>query len=166
LEATIEGEEGGVGLRQPDILRSEQSRWIETVLVVVGVIQLLGGLEMLLWPSFWYHTVPGVPQTGPLNAQIVRDGGTFNVAIGLGLILAARRPRRYLPLIAVAAGADLLHASLRLLSYMKGLMYGHATAEIIGVYIPTALLLAVVVALWREPQNAETARTARLEASR
>src|SRR5271166_6652789 len=91
-------------------------RWVAVVLVVLGVLALSNGLEMLLAPVWWYQSVPGVPETGPLNAHLVADGGTFNIPIGLGLILAARDPHRNVLMIAIAAGAGVLHSCLHLYS--------------------------------------------------
>jgi hypothetical protein len=120
-------------------------RWIGLVLVVLGALALGNGLEMLFAPSWWYQAVPGVPETGPLNAHLVADGGTFNIPIGLGLILATRDPYRNVLVIAIAAGAGVLHSFLHLYSHAAGLLsLDHLATEIFGIYLPAALLVALI----------------------
>jgi hypothetical protein len=50
------------------------------------------GLAMLLVPDAWYHAVPGVVFTGPLNTHFVRDIGcaylVADAAVHLGETLA------------------------------------------------------------------------------
>src|SRR5713226_1806676 len=107
-------------------------RWIGLILVILGAITVLTGLEMLLAPAYWYNSVPGVPETGPLNTHLVADAGTFNIPIGLGLILASRDPYRNVLVISIAAGAGLLHSLLHLYSHAAGLLsFDHLTTEVL-----------------------------------
>jgi len=130
-------------------------RWVAVVLVVLGVLALSNGLEMLLAPVWWYQSVPGVPETGPLNAHLVADGGTFNIPIGLGLILAARDPHRNVLMIAIAAGAGVLHSCLHLYSHAAGLLsLDHLATEFFGIYIPAALLVALSAIVLKQPPAA------------
>jgi hypothetical protein len=69
--------------------------------VMLGLVLAANGLAMLYDPAGWYGVVPGVPDTGPLNAHFVRDiGCTYVVAGGAqavrssGLPVTRKRGRR------------------------------------------------------------------------
>lgn len=121
---------------------------IRILLLVAGAANLANGLVMLLAPATWFfQLIPGVPDTGAFNAHLVADVGTFYVAIGAGLIVAARDPARHVVAVAVAAGASVLHAVLHLVSHAAGILSGHLTAEVALIYVPTAALAAMAIAL-------------------
>ena len=129
-------------------------RWIAPIIAILGAVTLINGLEMLLAPGYWYNSVPGVSENGPLNAHLVADAGTFNIPIGLGLILAARDPYRHVVVIAIAAGAGLLHSLLHLYSHAAGyLSVEHLTTEVLGIYLPTAILLALIPIILKRPSG-------------
>ena len=63
-----------------------QPRWIKILVWVLGAMSLINGIEMFFAPSMWFfRLVPGVPETGPFNAHLVADSGTFFIAVGVGL---------------------------------------------------------------------------------
>lgn len=129
-------------------------RWVAPIIAILGAVTLINGLEMLLAPGYWYNLVPGVSETGPLNTHLVADAGTFNIPIGLGLILAARDPSRHVLVIAIAAGAGLLHSLLHLYSHVAGyLSVEHLTTEAIGIYIPAAILLGLIPIILKRPSG-------------
>jgi hypothetical protein len=143
-------------------MNSRQPVWITAVLLIVGSVTLITGLQMLFAPAYWYAHVPGVPETGPLNAHLVADGGTFNIPIGLGLLWAARNAQRQVLLIAVAACAGLLHSLLHVWSHAEGLLSAeHLTTEVLGIYIPAAALIAIAAVLWRQAPQAASPGVAR-----
>ncbi|HEY2664659.1 MAG TPA: hypothetical protein VGI47_09990 [Candidatus Binataceae bacterium] len=134
-------------------------RWIGPIVAILGALALVNGLEMLLSPVYWYNLVPGVSETGPLNTHLVADAGTFNIPIGLGLMLAARDPYRNVLVIAIAAGAGLLHSLLHLYSHVAGwLPLDHLGTEILGIYIPAAILLALIPIILKRPKASTTPR--------
>jgi len=83
---------------------------MRTILALLLGITFVGnGLFMLADPAAWYAVVPGVPETGPLNAHFVRDIGCAYAVAGVALawfaVDARARPA------ALAGGAFLaLHA--------------------------------------------------------
>ncbi len=127
----------------------KQPVWITVLLYWFGATYALNGIAMLFAPSLWFFVlVPGVPETGPFNAHLVADGGTFYIPIGIALIAAARDARRHLAAIAIAAGATLLHAGLHLYSHEAGLLsWQHVVTEMTGIYVPALLLTLVTVML-------------------
>lgn len=126
-----------------------QPRWIKIALWILGAITLINGLEMLFMPATWFfRIVPGVPETGPFNAHLVGDGGTFFIAVGIGLLIAATDPRRHLSAIIVAAIAGFLHAGLHVYSHEAGLLsLDHLGVEFVGIYLPTLILIVICVFL-------------------
>lgn len=141
-----------------------QARWITVVLLVLGALQFVGGLMMLFAPAAWYAGVPGVPETGPLNSHLVMDGGTFNIPIGLALMIAASDAHRHVLAIAVAAGAAILHSLLHVWSHAAGVLsLEHLTTEIIGIYIPAAIVTYVAIAAAAQPRRSAASMRAAAE---
>jgi hypothetical protein len=134
-------------------MKADQPVWITALLYWFGATYALNGLAMLFTPSLWFFTlVPGVPETGPFNAHLVADSGTFFIPIGIALLVAARKAERHVAAIAIAAGATVLHALLHLYSHEAGLLsYAHIATEITGIYVPALLLSAIAAALIFKP---------------
>ncbi len=140
-----------------------QSRWIKILLWILGAISLINGVEMFFAPSIWFfRLVPGVPETGPFNAHLVADSGTFFIAVGVGLLIAGFDPRRHVAAVVVAAIANLFHSILHLYSHEAGLLsLDHLGTEVVGIYLPTLLLIAIAIYLARSPSPRGVGATAR-----
>jgi hypothetical protein len=138
-------------------------RWIKILLWIFGVMSLGNGIEMFFIPSTWFfRLVPGVPETGPFNAHLVADSGTFFIAVGVGLLIAGFDPRRHVAAVIVAAIANLFHSILHLYSHEAGLLsLDHLGTEIVGIYIPTLALIAIAIYLVRGPASRGIEATAR-----
>ena len=131
-------------------------RWITILLWLFAAVYLANGIEMFLVPSIWFfQLVPGVPETGPFNAHLVADSGTFDLGIAAGLVLAALHPQRYaLPVVVVAAVASTMHSILHIYSHAAGLLSAqHITTEVAGIYLPTIVLWLLALALIRPAQE-------------
>ena len=128
-------------------------RWIKVLLWILGAVSLINGIEMFFIPSTWFfRLVPGVPETGPLNAHLVADSGTFFIAVGVGLLIAGFNPRRHAAAVIVAAIANLFHSILHVYSHEAGLLsLDHLGTEVVGIYLPTLLLIALAITLLRSP---------------
>jgi AhpD family alkylhydroperoxidase len=108
----------------------------------------LNGAIMLLAPAEWYAAVPGVAVSGPFNAHLVRDVGAAFLAVSLPLIVVvaglpgARRVFALPALIFLGLHA-LVHAA-EVLDH--GVPDGAALAvDVLGVYLPAAVILALVL---------------------
>ena len=132
---------------------------IRALLWILGATSLINGIAMFFAPSAWFfRLVPGVPETGPFNAHLVADSGTFFIAVGIGLLIAAADPRRHVAVVIVAAIANLLHSVLHLYSHAAGLLsLEHLGTEIFGIYLPTLALIAIAIILMRHPREAAKA---------
>ena len=134
-------------------------RWISILLWLFAAMYLANGIEMFFLPSTWFfRLVPGVPETGPFNAHLVADSGTFNLGIAAGLVLAALHPRRHAVAVLIAAVASLMHAILHIYSHAAGLLSSqHITTEIVGIYLPTIVLCVLAFVLIRPAQGSARA---------
>jgi uncharacterized membrane protein len=143
--------------------RMTQSRWIKVLLWLLGTLSLINGIAMFFAPSAWFfRLVPGVPETGPFNAHLVADSGTFFMAVGVGLLIAAFDPRRHVAVVMVAAIANLFHSILHIYSHEAGLLsLEHLGTEVFGIYLPTLLLIAIAIVLIRSPAPRAAEATAR-----
>ena len=78
----------------------------QVVVAIAGLTHLLVGLAMLLVPMWFFVTIGTFP---PFNRHYTGDMGAFQLALGAGLLVAARTPARQRLLIAIAAAGNLLH---------------------------------------------------------
>src|SRR5579862_101687 len=136
-------------------MKSNIPGWIVPVLWIMAALDLVNGIEMFFFPSAWFFKlVPGVPETGAYNMHLVMDGGTFFFAVGVGLIAAALNPRRNAIAVVVAAVAAAMHSALHLYSHAAGLLStAHLMTEVLGIYIPAILLIAISAILYRQPDE-------------
>lgn len=128
-------------------------RWIAAILALLAFMNLGNGIAMFFFPHAWFFTlVPGVPETGPFNAHLVADGGTFSLALAVGLAFAAYDPRRHAIAVVIAAVAGVMHSALHIYSHEAGLLsLAHVSTEIYGIFIPTAILCVIAALLMRAP---------------
>jgi uncharacterized protein YjeT (DUF2065 family) len=80
---------------------------VPVVLAVVAAAQILPGLFAFLAPGAFYDTVAPFP---PENHHVLRDVGTWQIALGLVALLAIRRPAWHVPILGVFALQYGLHA--------------------------------------------------------
>lgn len=110
-------------------------------IVTLGLAAMMAanGTYMFVDPSAWYHVVPGVPHTGPLNIHFVRDIGiayfTAGVAIAWSQFGADWR--------ATALGAMFisLHAALHTVETVYGHHHDVIINELLAVHMPAAVAI-------------------------
>ena len=138
-------------------MKSHSPAWIVAVLWILAVIDIVNGIEMFFFPSAWFfRLVPGVSETGPYNMHLVMDGGTFFLAVGVGLAVAAPNPHRNAIAVVVAAIAGVMHSALHLYSHAAGLLSSeHLVTEALGIYVPTLLLIAIAGILYSQSVEAK-----------
>jgi predicted anti-sigma-YlaC factor YlaD len=137
-------------------------RWIAVILALFGFMNLINGIAMFFFPHAWFFTlVPGVPETGPFNAHLVADGGTFSLALAVGLAFAAYDPRRNAVAVVIAAVAGVMHSALHIYSHEAGLLsLSHLSTEIYGIFVPT-IILCVLAAMLMRPADMAAHRVQR-----
>jgi hypothetical protein len=77
----------------------------QIALFFCALMHLLPGLGLLLLPAQFY-TIADFP---PFNRHYMGDAGVFSFAIGLGLLMAVRRPSQHGLMIGAAAVGNALH---------------------------------------------------------
>jgi hypothetical protein len=78
----------------------------QVVVTIAGAVHLLTGLAMLLAPMWFFAAIGTFP---PYNRHYTGDLGAFQLAMGAGLLLAARAPARQRLLIFTIGLGNLLH---------------------------------------------------------
>jgi hypothetical protein len=138
-------------------MKSNLPRWIVPVLWILAAMHIVNGIEMFFFPAAWFFkSVPGVPETGAYNMHLVMDGGTFFLAVGVGLAAAALNPQRNAIAVAVAAVAGVMHSALHIYSHAAGLLSTkHLVTELMGIYIPAILLIAITAILYSQSVEAK-----------
>jgi hypothetical protein len=110
---------------------------------ILGILLGANGLWMVAAPFHWYAHIPGVTETGPANAHLIRDVGCAFLVTALALLWFAVSPMRAWPAV-LAGGAFLfLHATVHVWDTIAGREHAHRLLA----DIPTAILPALVT-LW------------------
>jgi hypothetical protein len=120
--------------------------------LLMAAVSLLNGTVMIVRPSHWFHEmIPGVPNTGPFNPHFVMDVGIAFVTCGVGFAWAAFHLARARE---IHWGITLFisgHAVFHVVEILRGaLPPEHWRHDLVGVFIPGAILLALCIpAVWR-----------------
>jgi len=140
-------------------MNQKTPRWISILLWILAAMYLANGIEMFFVPGIWFfRLVPGVPETGPFNAHLVADSGTFYLGLAVGLVFAALDARRHAVAVVIAAVASLMHSILHIYSHEAGLLsYQHLLTEMVGIYVPTIALWLLAFILMRPQREAASA---------
>ena len=78
--------------------------------------------------------------------HLVIDGGTFFLAVGIGLVAAALNPRRNAIAVVVAAIAGVMHSvSAPILTCGWIALVEASVTEVLGIYVPAIVLIAIAV---------------------
>jgi hypothetical protein len=140
-------------------MKSNAPKWIVVLLWIIAAMDIVNGIEMFFFPAAWFfRLVPGVTETGPFNGHLVMDGGTFFLAVGVGLVAAALNPRRNAIAVVVAAVAGVMHSILHLYSHAAGILsLKHMMTEILGIYVPAIVLIAIAIDLYSRSDETRAA---------
>jgi hypothetical protein len=119
-------------------------------IALLGIGQLGLGLWMAVAPSTFYDALANF---GPENAHDLRDVATFYLALGVVLLVAARRPSWRVPTLAFAGLQYGLHTINHLIDI------GDSDPGWVGVFdfVSLGLFAAVLWALWRTAELEERA---------
>lgn len=79
------------------------------------------GLFMLIAPERWYHTIPTVSLTGPLNTHFIRDIGCAYLSAAAALVWSLLRPADALATTTLAALFLMSHAGVHLYELAIGI---------------------------------------------
>ena len=123
---------------------STRTRAARLVVAVNGGVNLLTGLTLLFAPRWFYENVADFP---PFNRHFLGDIGALTLALGFGLVMAARNPRGHRGLIGIGALGGLIHAVNHLyddLVVERGASLHWATNT-----LPVLLMAASLLWAWR-----------------
>lgn len=124
-------------------MRSE-ARVAQVVVAVSGGFYALTGLALLFAPVWFFDVIGHFP---PFNRHYLGDLGAFTLALGVGLLLAAREPRRHRLLIGAAALASLVHLGNHL--YDDWLGNAWSVSHFFIETLPLALIAVALALVWR-----------------
>jgi hypothetical protein len=109
---------------------------------LISTALFLNGLTMLLAPAFWFHNVPGVQETGPLNFHLARDVGCAYLVAAGGLLWRALKGAPGESAAVLAAGFLLLHAGVHLWEVAVGICgWSRFLQDVPAVVVPGFLVL-------------------------
>src|SRR5260370_31079826 len=118
-------------------MKAKAPKWTVVVLWIFAALDIVNGIEMFFFPAAWFfRLVPGVTETGPFNAHLVMDGGTFFLAVGIGLGAPVLDPRRHAAAVLVAAVAGTMPSVRPLFSPVAGVLpFDHFVTQRLGIHL-------------------------------
>jgi hypothetical protein len=137
--------------------------FVRATLIGGGVLYVFSGVTLLFAPVWFLERVGTFP---PFNRHYMGDAGSFVLALGIGLLVAARDPIRQRILIAIGLVGTLLHTANH--AYGDLVLAELPPAEIARDLLPLAVyagLLVIAYVMVAEPQAASQAQTQRKAAA-
>ncbi len=114
-------------------------RLAQLVVAVAGALYVLTGAALLFAPVWFFQHIGTF---GPFNRHYEGDLGAFLLALGIGLLFAARSPARYGLAVWVAAMGSLLHACNHIYdAIIAGASLGDWLAQPVPLVVIAALLI-------------------------
>jgi predicted anti-sigma-YlaC factor YlaD len=110
---------------------------VRAVLLIAGITQLVTGAWLFVSPGSFYDAIATYP---PENDHFLKDVGSWNVALGLAAVIAARTPSWQRGMLGVLAVQYTLHA------ISHGIDVDQADPESMGVF--TLVLQAAAAVLF------------------
>ena len=128
-----------------------------SLIALVGLADTLAASALLLAPE-WFFTTFG--QFPPFNRHYAGDAGSFLLPIGLALVIAARDPVRYRPILLLGLLASWLHTLNH--GYDALAHPGMGQAGLVDTAQVAALAIALSVGTWLalRPQASRSDRKA------
>jgi hypothetical protein len=118
----------------------------QLVVALAGVFYALTGVALLFAPVWFFQHIGTF---GPFNRHYEGDLGAFLLALGIGLLFAARSPSRYGLVVWVAAMGSLLHACNHVYdALVEGASPGQWLAQ------PVPLFVFAFLLFWAASQSA------------
>jgi hypothetical protein len=115
----------------------------KALIALVGLADTLAGSALLLAPE-WFFTTFG--QFPPLNRHYMGDAGSFLLPIGLALLVTARDPVRYRPILLIGLLASWLHTLNH--GYDALVQPGMGQAGLVDTAQVAAIAIALSVGTW------------------
>ncbi len=119
-----------------------RQRVVQAVLGLIGLGYILAALALLLAPVWFFQNIGPY---SPFNRHYEGDAGAFLLALGGGLLVAARDPARHAALIGVAAWGSVLHAANHIYDSLAG---GASIGHWLTDTLPLVAAGLVLVAVW------------------
>ncbi len=115
------------------------TRFAQGLVALMGVFYTATSVAQLFAPQWFFEHIGYFP---PFNRHYVGDLGAFTMAMGVGLLFAAREPSAHRGLIGVVALGSIIHVLNHL--YDDWLNAGLSLTQT----VPLALLALVMVMVW------------------
>jgi hypothetical protein len=112
------------------------------VLLVVGLTLLPAGLLAFFAPGAFYDTIAGYP---PENSHVLRDIGSFQVALAAAALAAWRRPAFRTPVLGLLALQFALHTVSHVIDVGESDPAWQGPVTLAALTLGTVLLIAVFV---------------------
>ena len=125
---------------------------------LLAALSLANGLYMIGDPIAWYHTVPGVTETGPPNTHFITDIGCAYLTSAALLIAALLRPQSRGVLTLAAVVWPAMHSVVHIVGHFADGEFAIPTTELFGIYLPVAAQIALGIH-WLDGRNRQPVAT-------
>lgn len=121
--------------------QTHYKRIVQAIVGLAGAFYYLTGIALLFAPGWFFLHIGRFP---PFNQHYEGDLGSFLLALGIGLLVAASNPSRHIWVIRVAAIGSLLHAG----NHVYDALVGSATlSDWLGQIVPLLVFALVLLVI-------------------
>ncbi|RMF77262.1 MAG: hypothetical protein D6737_18270 [Chloroflexi bacterium] len=117
-----------------------RAAFVQATLAIGGLFYALTGVALLFAPRWFFENVGTFP---PFNRHYLGDTGAFTLALGLGLLLAARDPLRQRVMIVVGLVATLVHTANH--AYGDLVLEELTAADVVADLVPLVIYAVLLV---------------------
>lgn len=123
-------------------------RRMDTIVLAVGITELAIGLWMAISPATFFDTVGGF---GAENHHYIRDTSTVYFALGIAMLVSARRPAWRAPVLLTAALQYAFHSLNHLIDLGEAEPQWVGPFEFVTIAMSTAVLVYLFSVAAEEP---------------
>ena len=129
-------------------MKAWMRRRMDTIVLAVGITELAIGLWMAISPATFFDTVGGF---GAENHHYIRDTSTVYFALGIAMLVAARRPAWRPPVLLTAAVQYAFHSLNHLIDLGEAEPSWVRPFEFVTIAMSTAALVYLFSVAAEEP---------------
>ena len=115
----------------------------QVIVFICALMYVLPGIALVLTPTWFYSAIADFP---PFNRHYMGDAGVFSVALGVGLLMAMRRPAQNRAVIGTAAVGNALHVINHL--YDDIIVDGGNLTHLLSNSLPLGIVAILLIGVW------------------
>ena len=115
----------------------------QIIVFICALMYVLPGIALIFAPTWFFNAIADFP---PFNRHYMGDAGVFSFALGVGLLMAMRRPAQNRAVIGTAAVGNALHVINHL--YDDIIVDGGNLTHLLSNSLPLGIVAILLIGVW------------------